>query len=68
MGSGAFPTLSDHGARWWSHRGLVAGYASLLASTDSFTVAVMSNDSCAENLITEVFAHVAAPTARDRCS
>jgi CubicO group peptidase (beta-lactamase class C family) len=59
MGGGVFLTPGDYGARWWSHTGLVTGYASLLASTDSFTVAVMSNDSRAEDLITEVFAHVA---------
>ena len=31
MGSGVFLTASEHGARWWSHSGLVTGYASLLA-------------------------------------
>jgi hypothetical protein len=60
MGGGVFLTVSDNGDRWWSHTGLVTGYASLLASTDSFTVAVMSNDSCAEDLIGDVFAHVAS--------
>lgn len=60
MGSGVFLTTSETGVRWWSHSGLVTGYASLLAATDSFSVAIMSNDSHGENLITEVFAHVAA--------
>jgi CubicO group peptidase (beta-lactamase class C family) len=60
MGSGVFLTASEGGVRWWSHSGLVTGYASLLASTDSFSVAIMSNDSQAEHLVTEVFRHVAA--------
>jgi CubicO group peptidase (beta-lactamase class C family) len=60
MGSGVFLADSAGGARWWCHSGLVTGYASLLASTDSFSVAIMSNDSQAEGLITEVFWHVAA--------
>jgi CubicO group peptidase (beta-lactamase class C family) len=60
MGSGVFLTTSEDGVRWWSHSGLVTGYTSLLASTDSFSVAIMSNDSHGENLVTEVFAHVAA--------
>ena len=60
MGSGVFLTASEHGARWWSHSGLVTGYASLLASTDSLSVAIMSNDSRAEDLIAGVFRHVAA--------
>ena len=60
MGSGVFLTASEHGARWWSHNGLVTGYASLLASTDSLSVAIMSNDSLAEDLVAEVFRHVAA--------
>jgi CubicO group peptidase (beta-lactamase class C family) len=60
MGSGVFLAIGEHGVRWWSHSGLVTGYASLLASTDSFSVAIMSNDSHGEELITAVFAHVAA--------
>jgi CubicO group peptidase (beta-lactamase class C family) len=60
MGSGVFLTDGELGVRWWSHSGLVTGYASLLASTDSFSVAVMSNDSRGEELITAVFAHIAA--------
>lgn len=60
MGGGVFLAASEHGVHWWSHSGLVTGYASLLASTDSFSVAIMSNDSHGESLITEVFAHVAA--------
>jgi hypothetical protein len=60
MGSGVFLTDSEHGSRWWSHTGLVTGYASLLACTGNFSVAIMSNDSQAEGLVTEVFGHVAA--------
>jgi hypothetical protein len=60
MGGGVFLAASEGGVRWWSHSGLVTGYASLLASTGSFSVAIMSNDSQAEDLVTEVFRHVAA--------
>ncbi|HEY6792389.1 MAG TPA: serine hydrolase domain-containing protein, partial [Trebonia sp.] len=60
MGGGVFLTTSEHGVHWWSHSGLVTGYTSLLAATDSFSVAIMSNDSHGEDLVTEVFAHVAA--------
>ena len=60
MGSGVFLTDSERGARWWSHSGLVPGYASLLAATGSFSVAIMSNDSQAEDRVTEVFGRVAA--------
>jgi hypothetical protein len=60
MGGGVFLTVGEGGVRWWSHSGLVTGYASLLAATDSFSVAIMSNDSQAEDLITEMFRHVAA--------
>ena len=41
------------------HSGLVTGYASLLACTGSFAVAIMSNDSRAEDLIAELFGDVA---------
>ena len=59
MGSGVFLATSDRGVRWWSHSGLVTGYASLLACTGSFAVAIMSNDSQAEDLIGELFRDVA---------
>jgi len=59
MGSGVFLTTSQDGTRWWSHRGSVTGYECLLASTDSFSVAIMTNDSHGEDLVTEVFRHVA---------
>ena len=56
-----FLSTSEDGVRWWSHSGLVTGYASLLASTDSFSVAIMSNDSRhGENLVADVFEHLAA--------
>jgi hypothetical protein len=60
MGGGVFLTVSEGDVRWWSHTGLVAGYASLLASTDSFSVAIMSNDDHAEDLIAKVFRQIAA--------
>jgi CubicO group peptidase (beta-lactamase class C family) len=60
MGSGVFLATSDRGVRWWSHTGLVTGYASLLASSGGFSVAVMANDSQAENLIAELFGDLAA--------
>jgi CubicO group peptidase (beta-lactamase class C family) len=60
MGGGVFLTTSEDGARWWSHSGLVTGYASLLASTDSFSVAIMSNDSHGENLVADVFEQLTA--------
>jgi CubicO group peptidase (beta-lactamase class C family) len=60
MGGGVFLTAAEDGVRWWSHSGLVTGYTSLLASTDSFSLAIMSNDSQAEGLIAEVFRHIAA--------
>ena len=59
MGSGVFLATSDRGVRWWSHSGLVTGYASLLACTGGFAVAIMSNDSQAEDLIGELFRDVA---------
>lgn len=37
------------------HSGHVTGYTSLLASTGSFSVAIMSNDSLGEDLNTELF-------------
>jgi CubicO group peptidase (beta-lactamase class C family) len=60
MGGGVFLTVGDRGVRWWSHTGLVTGYTSLLASTDSFSVAIMSNDDHAEDLIAKVFRQIAA--------
>jgi CubicO group peptidase (beta-lactamase class C family) len=59
MGSGVFLATSDRGVRWWSHSGLVTGYASLLACTGGFAVAIMSNDSQAEDLIGELFRDIA---------
>ena len=59
MGSGVFLATSDRGVRWWSHSGLVTGYASLLACSGGFAVAIMSNDSQAEDLIGELFRDVA---------
>jgi hypothetical protein len=55
-----FLATSDRGVRWWSHSGLVTGYASLLACAGGFSVAIMSNDSQAEDLIAELFLDVAA--------
>ena len=60
MGSGVFLATSDRGVRWWSHTGLVTGYASLLASSGGFSVAIMANDSQAEDLIAELFGDLAA--------
>ena len=59
MDSGVFLTSSQDGIRWWSHSGSVSGYECLLASTDSFSVTIMTNDSNGEDLVTEVFRHVA---------
>lgn len=59
MGSGVFLANSDRGVRWWSHSGLVTGYASLLACSGGFSVAIMANDSRAEDLIAELFRDVA---------
>jgi CubicO group peptidase (beta-lactamase class C family) len=59
MGSGVFLATSDRGVRWWSHTGLVTGYASLLASSGGFSVAIMANDSQAEDLIAELFGDLA---------
>jgi hypothetical protein len=54
-----FLATSDRGVRWWSHSGLVTGYASLLACTGGFAVAIMSNDSQAEDLIAALFSDLA---------
>jgi CubicO group peptidase (beta-lactamase class C family) len=59
MGSGVFLATSDRGVRWWSHSGLVTGYASLLACSGGLSVAIMANDSRAEDLIAELFRDVA---------
>jgi CubicO group peptidase (beta-lactamase class C family) len=60
MGSGVFLATGQDGTRWWSHTGSVTGYESLLASTDSFSAAIMTNDSQGRDLITAMLLRTAA--------